>query len=77
MDVIDLQQINIIVFVTEDSPISYQNFIKVFNKSMEVADHDDSLNYEGVADDEEKNHNTLGNSSDLFRAAPCRDPRAA
>ena len=41
MDVIDLQQINIKVFVTEDSPISYQNFIKVFNKWMEEADHDD------------------------------------
>ena len=45
MDVIDLQQINIKVFVTEDSPISYQNFIKVFNKWMEEADHDDYLNY--------------------------------
>jgi len=45
LDVIDLQQINIKVFVTEDSPISYQNFIKVFNKWMEEADHDDYLNY--------------------------------
>lgn len=45
MDVINLQQINIKVFVTEDSHINYQNFIKVFNKWMEEADHDDYLNY--------------------------------
>ena len=45
MDIIDLQQINVKVFVTEDSHIHYQNFIKVFNKWMEEADHDDYLNY--------------------------------
>ena len=45
MDVIDLQQINVKVFVTEESSISYQNFIQVFNKWMEEADHDDYLNY--------------------------------
>ena len=41
----DLQQINIKVFVTEDSRVNYQNFIKVFNKWMEGADQDDYLNY--------------------------------
>jgi len=41
----DLQQINIKVFVTEDSHISYENFIKVFNRWMEEADQDDYLNY--------------------------------
>ena len=41
----DLQQINIKVFVTEDSHIRYENFIKVFNRWMEEADQDDYLNY--------------------------------
>ncbi|MDE0301511.1 MAG: hypothetical protein OXN17_23030 [Candidatus Poribacteria bacterium] len=41
----DLQQINIKVFVTADSNINYQNFIKVFNRWMEEADQDDYLNY--------------------------------
>lgn len=41
----DLQQINIKVFVTEDSHINYENFIKVFNRWMEEADQDDYLNY--------------------------------
>tara|TARA_B100000809_G_scaffold192052_1_gene190830 strand:- start:346 stop:987 length:642 start_codon:yes stop_codon:yes gene_type:complete len=45
LDVIDLQQINVKVFVTEESSVSYQNFIQVFNKWMEEADHDDYLNY--------------------------------
>ena len=41
----DIQQINIKVFVTADSHINYQNFIKVFNRWMEEADQDDYLNY--------------------------------
>ena len=41
----DLQQINIKIFVTEDSRVNYRNFIKVFNKWMEAADQDDYLNY--------------------------------
>ena len=41
----DLQQINIKVFVTEDSHINYENFIKVFNRWMAEADSDDYLNY--------------------------------
>ena len=41
----DLQQINIKIFVTEDSRISYENFIKVFNRWMTEADQDDYLNY--------------------------------
>ncbi len=41
----DLQQINIKVFVTEDSTVNYTNFIKVFNRWMEEADSDDYLNY--------------------------------
>ena len=41
----DLQQINIKVFVTADSRVSYENFIKVFNRWMEEADQDDYLNY--------------------------------
>ena len=41
----DLQQINIKVFVTADSLINYENFIKVFNRWMEEADQDDYLNY--------------------------------
>ena len=41
----DLQQINVKIFVTEDSHINYENFIKVFNKWMEEADQDDYLNY--------------------------------
>ena len=41
----DLQQINIKVFATEDSEINYTNFIKVFNRWMEEADSDDYLNY--------------------------------
>lgn len=43
--IMELQQINIKVFVTADSRINYQNFIKVFNKWMEEADQDDYLNY--------------------------------
>ena len=41
----DLQQINIKVFTTEDSTVNYTNFIKVFNRWMEEADSDDYLNY--------------------------------
>lgn len=41
----DLQQINIKVFTTEDSNINYTNFIKVFNRWMEEGDSDDYLNY--------------------------------
>ena len=41
----DLQQINIKVFTTEESEINYTNFIKVFNRWMEEADSDDYLNY--------------------------------
>ena len=41
----DLQQINVKVFTTEDSEINYTNFIKVFNRWMEEADSDDYLNY--------------------------------
>ncbi len=41
----DLQQINVKVFTTEDSTINYTNFIKVFNRWMEEADSDDYLNY--------------------------------
>ena len=41
----DLQQINVKVFTTEDSKINYTNFIKVFNRWMEEADSDDYLNY--------------------------------
>ena len=41
----DLQQINVKVFTTEDSNINYTNFIKVFNRWMEEADSDDYLNY--------------------------------
>ena len=41
----DLQQINIKVFVTSDSHVNYENFIKVFNRWMEEADQDDYLNY--------------------------------
>lgn len=41
----NLQQINIKIFVTEDSHINYGNFIKVFNRWMEEADKDDYLNY--------------------------------
>ena len=41
----DLQQINIKVFSTEDSEVNYTNFIKVFNRWMEEADSDDFLNY--------------------------------
>lgn len=41
----DLQQINIKVFATEDSEVNYTNFIKVFNRWMEEADSDDYLNY--------------------------------
>ena len=43
--IMDLQQINIKVFATEDSTINYTNFIKVFNRWMEEADSDDYLNY--------------------------------
>lgn len=41
----DLQQINIKVFATEDSIINHTNFIKVFNRWIEEADSDDYLNY--------------------------------
>lgn len=41
----DLQQINIKVFVTKDSQVNYTNFIKVFNRWMAEADRDDYLNY--------------------------------
>ncbi len=41
----DLQQINIKVFATENSSINYTNFIKVFNRWMEEDDSDDYLNY--------------------------------
>ncbi|MDE0089306.1 MAG: hypothetical protein OXU23_26570 [Candidatus Poribacteria bacterium] len=41
----DLQQINIKVFVTEDSKVNHTNFIKVFNRWMEEADSEDYLNY--------------------------------
>ncbi|MYF99970.1 hypothetical protein F4212_12695 [Candidatus Poribacteria bacterium] len=41
----DLQQINIKVFATEDSIINPTNFIKVFNRWMEEADSEDYLNY--------------------------------
>lgn len=41
----DLQQINIKVFATEDSIINHTNFIKVFNRWMEEADSEDFLNY--------------------------------
>ena len=41
----DLQQINIKVYTTEDSTVNYTNFIKVFNRWMEEADSDDYLNY--------------------------------
>lgn len=43
--IMDLQQINIKVFVTEDSQVNYTNFIKIFNRWMEEADEDDYLNY--------------------------------
>ena len=41
----DLQQINIKVFATEDSNVNYTNFIKIFNRWMAEADSDDYLNY--------------------------------
>ncbi len=41
----DLQQINIKVFATEDSIINHTNFIKVFNRWIEEADSEDYLNY--------------------------------
>lgn len=41
----DLQQINIKVFATDDSNVNYTNFIKVFNRWIEEADSDDYLNY--------------------------------
>ena len=41
----DLQQINIKVFATEDSTINHTNFIKVFNRWIEEADSEDYLNY--------------------------------
>lgn len=41
----DLQQINIKIFATEDSQVNYTNFIKVFNRWMTEADSDDYLNY--------------------------------
>ena len=41
----DLQQINIKVFVAEDSHINYENFIKVFNRWMAEGEPDEYLNY--------------------------------
>lgn len=41
----DLQQINIKVFTTEDSKVNHTNFIKVFNRWMEEGDSEDHLNY--------------------------------
>ena len=41
----NLQQINIKVYVTDDSQINYENFIKVFNRWMAEAEQDDYLNY--------------------------------
>ena len=41
----DLQQINIKVFTTEDSRINYTDFIKVFNRWMDEGEQDDYLNY--------------------------------
>lgn len=41
----DLQQINVKIFTTDDSQVNYTNFIKVFNRWMEEADSDDYLNY--------------------------------
>ncbi len=41
----DLQQINIKVFATEDSTVNYTNFIKVFNRWITEADSEDYLNY--------------------------------
>lgn len=41
----DLQQINIKVFTTENSTVNYTNFIKIFNRWMEEADSEDYLNY--------------------------------
>ncbi len=41
----DLQQINIKVFATEDSRINYTHFIKVFNRWMDEGEQDDYLNY--------------------------------
>ena len=41
----DLQQINIKVFTTEDSQINYENFIRVFNRWMAEGEPDEYLNY--------------------------------
>lgn len=41
----DLQQINVKVFATEDSQVNPTNFIKVFNRWMEEANSEDYLNY--------------------------------
>ena len=41
----DLQQINIKVFTTEDSHINYENFIRVFNRWMAEGEPDEYLNY--------------------------------
>lgn len=41
----DLQQINIKVFATEDSTVNYTNFISVFNRWIAEADSEDYLNY--------------------------------
>ena len=41
----DLQQINIKIFASDDSQIVYTNFIKVFNRWMEEGEQDDYLNY--------------------------------
>lgn len=41
----DLQQINIKVFTTEDSSINYENFIRVFNRWMAEGEPDEYLNY--------------------------------
>lgn len=41
----DLQQINIKVFTTEDSQVNYENFIRVFNRWMAEGEPDEYLNY--------------------------------
>ena len=41
----DLQQINIKVFTTEDSHINYENFIRVFNRWMAEGEPEEYLNY--------------------------------
>ena len=41
----DLQQINVKVFTTEDSQINYENFIRVFNRWMAEGEPEEYLNY--------------------------------